>query len=160
MTGVTVPKQVVRDIVRRRDTRRWMHFLYGRRGSWSPKESPLITGSSPLNHRAFARHSQLNCPRSDWSFTVSHVSARPAIDGRAPLLILHHSELSYRLHLDKYSWLLCTLDQVCNDEQGASQLQLSRLTTTFLVFALNATLLLAWIWRTYSATMTWNLGAS
>jgi len=47
----------------------------------------LINERKPAHNRA--------PPGSDRSFTVGHVSARPARDGRAPLLILRNSELSY-----------------------------------------------------------------
>lgn len=121
-------------MVRRRDTKRWLHFRNGRRRSWSTKENPHCKSCQCQN-----------CYR--W----------------APLLILPSPGAFLQINtVDCYAhriWLLWTQDQVCNDEQRASELQLSRLTTTIIAFALNAALLLAWIWRTCSATMTWNLGA-
>lgn len=49
---------------------------------------------------------------------------------------------------------------ICAAASGEVQSEVSSLIATFFPFALCAALRLAWIWRTYSATMTWNFGAS
>jgi hypothetical protein len=52
----------------------------------------------------------------------------------------------------------CFISHLYNGE--TAQLAVTSLSMTLLRFPLSAAFLLNWIWRTYSVTMTWNLGAS
>jgi hypothetical protein len=71
------------------------------------------------------------------------------------LLLIKKLTMGYSNNVHCHS---CFTSHLCNGQ--TAQLAVTSLSMTLVWFPHFAAFRLAWIWRTYSVTMTWNLGAS